>query len=490
MGVKLKTYTQPTIPLKEMAIMDTETPDNEVGAEDTSVLKSRLTGRISPYLKIDGFVLDHHSIISMEIDIKGNIPKYSFTIIDKNGVFASNHIPKSDIIANLYIRSSNDTYKPIRNDIYITQITPLGRGTPAEASEGKGNTYLIKGILFIPNISDKSTAKAYPGTSKNALLKISENLKLGFVTNEDVTVDSMNWLKLDSYYQAINDITKSAYKNENSFYDWFIDPYYCLNFINISDMLNSDDNWDYFIPQFVGGIKYLKTSSRGGGAKEPIKNIENSDIPLMLSNLSNLSGLDNFISSYKLVTKQGLTLNEYSYMHGLNFYESTEPYKEPSENFVSYNLSSYEMYKIKNTDIKDVKRYTYGGIEYHNGHEFYVHAQTMNKKNLSELNNINLVVETDEVNFHIVRGMRIPVFIIKEGLETRNEDTDSQLEDNKSKALKKIEDILQINISNVLTGYYFVRGIKYTYGLSNRDGYFFKTEFTLAKTVWEDFFKN
>lgn len=464
---------------------DTETPDNERGLEDTNIKRGRMTGKISPFLLVDGFTLDWRQIESMVIDMNGPLPKYQFTILDKSGAFGGMHLIKSDIIASLYIKSSNEeNYKPVRNDIYITKITPAGNaGSEAEAAEGKGNRYTIHGILFVPNINNRNPSKAYSGSSKSALTDIAKDLNLGFVTNEDTTKDDMNWLKIGAYYDTIHDIAAHSYKNEESFYTWFIDQYYCLNFVNLSDMLvDSADRYKMWIGT-PGVMNFLK-STDGGGQTEDNPQSTN----LFLSNHSSMAGTDIFISGYNIKTNQGEVFANYSYKHNVTYYDSGLD-DDPLKNFVDYAIHSYETYVLKNESIRGVERFYYGGVDYNNGHDQYIHAGIFNRYQMAELDKINLVIQTNGINYHILRGMRIPVMILRQGVDSRIDETKRVFEDGKSQKFKEDEDLLQININNTLTGFYVVKGIKYIYNVASANRYFFSTEITLSKTKWDDFYK-
>ena len=492
MREKLLKYIEPTMPLEEMAIMDTQTPDNKMNAEDLAIKQSEHVGRIYPFLKVDSYVFNFHDILSMELDMNDKLPKYTFTIVDGSGVFAGSHMPKSDIIASLYIKSSNDkVYNPIRNDIYITSIIPTGKtSTKGDVSEGRGNIYMVKGILFVPQLNNLAMKNALKGTSLEVLKKIAKTLKLGFVTNESSTNDSMNWLMTNSTFKDINEIVKHAYKDDNSFYTWFIDQYYCLNFINVADMLNDEEEqFDNIIPKFIGYVNDHKNPN--DKTSEDNKDESNTVVvPLLLSNHSEMIGMDTFISDFKLRANQGSILNKFSYKHVLSYYD---PYLDRSNldnNFVEYGMYSYDMYKLKNEDILTTTRYSYGGVDYKNTHTNYIDANIRNAKNLLELEQINLLAQTNEMNFHIIRGMTVPVIIMKQGLETKNEDTQEVRENVKGEDFSSTEDKLQVNINNMLTGPYVVNGIKYIYKLGTDNRFFYNTYLTLCKNVWDEKYKN
>jgi len=477
-------YVEPTIPLEEISIMDTQTPDSKHGLEDISIKKTQTIGRVYPYLRIDGYTFNFHDITYMEIDMSGALPKYNFTIVDTAGVFAGSHLPKSDIIASLYIKSSNDeVYNPIRNDIYITKVIPMGKATEDLAADGKGITYSIRGILFIPLINSAARSVVLSGTSKESLEMIARQLGLGFVTNESTTYDKMNWIKSESTFKLVDEITTHSYKDDNSFYTWFIDQYYCLNFINIADILNSaDEPIEKIFPNYIGHINNLMNPNEGI-SKEKINNIP---AEFVLSNHSALIGLDTFISSYQIKAKQGTILNDFSRKHRLYFYDPDEDRDNLKNNFIEHSIYSYDIYKIKNDSISKSERYYNGGIDYHNTHDNYIAAKLINKKNLAELDQINLIVETNEMNYHIIRGMRLPVVIMKQGLDTKNEDAQEPNPTSKSEELIQLEKNLQFNINTMLSGMYYVKDIKYVYNLYSGDRFFFKTILTLTKNVWSD----
>jgi hypothetical protein len=90
------------------------------------------------------------------------------------------------------------------------------------------------------------TNKSFPkDTSFNHLQDVAEFLKIGFASNETTTQDKM--VRLCPYInlnEFLDETVNSSYKDEDSFFCWFIDPYYYLNYVNLNKQFSLDDKTD------------------------------------------------------------------------------------------------------------------------------------------------------------------------------------------------------------------------------------------------------
>ena len=227
---KIRTVSNATIVLADMNTDD----------ESTSLLfgtgykSSKKFGYDFPYILINEYRLQRQEISSFEIDCTNFLPILHLKLLITNNQFTSQKIPKDGDIASVYLRSFNETYKPVRNDYLITHVetTFLNDQEPV-------TIFYITGILNIKKIWVEQN-KAFKGKSIDIIKKVATELQLGFATNIDgMTDDEMTWIcDWKSYKDFIIHITNHSWKNENTFYRTFVDIYYNINFVEVEKQLN------------------------------------------------------------------------------------------------------------------------------------------------------------------------------------------------------------------------------------------------------------
>jgi hypothetical protein len=79
---------------------------------------------------------------------------------------------------------------------------------------------------------------------------------LGFATNESNTNDVMTWINAyDTYKNWIDNIVMHSYKDDNSFYDIWVDYYYIMNFINMNTLYSVSDESDAILGLSTGSLQ-------------------------------------------------------------------------------------------------------------------------------------------------------------------------------------------------------------------------------------------
>jgi uncharacterized protein YxeA len=116
---------------------------------------------------------------------------------------------------------------------FSTSSSPLNEENNFEASSGRFQTYTIRGEVRIPRLY-KHFSKSFKGSSADALIKIAEDLNLGYASNEVKTNDAMTWISPNEDYETlIKHITNGAWLGEEDYFDCWIDQYYNINLVNI-----------------------------------------------------------------------------------------------------------------------------------------------------------------------------------------------------------------------------------------------------------------
>jgi hypothetical protein len=478
--------SEPSIALKQMDVMDSEKEDTPAMRKDLMVKRSNIVGDLYPYIEVSNFSFHDKTIVSMSIDESRFIPTVTATVIDKSGAFGSAYFPKTDPVLSLYVKSRNKNYKPIRNDYIITHIFPDTSGDRSQTAEGKENVYTIRGELFIPKLYN-SNINSYSGTSIDVLEKIANELDLGFATNEETTSDSMTWLSpAMKYSDLITHITTHAYKDDQSFYMSFIDKYYCLNFINVNEMLSNENDFPRVFHSLVSPSEHLKND------KEQEDNMSSN---LLLCNSNTVARSDIFIRELKPITRQGKYLTQNLFRRTIQFYDYTLNESDPSNKEVEFFIEPISEQRKKeegeplipeNEDLRTKSTATYLGIDYGNTHTNYKFAQIHNSHNIDEINKIKLQITTVGTNLNITRGMRVPIMIVREGKE-EGEMYDARVNEDKPTDIKKLERNINMKVDQFLSDFYVIVGIKFSYdpAEASKDATHFFTEIELAKRDWK-----
>ena len=447
-------------------------------------------GSVTPTVFINGYHVSPY-MNAFVIEMNGFLPvlKLSFNAIDT--VFISANYPKDGDIVSVYIRSILE-YKPLRMDFNILSVSseitsrmdPIGIDPIGKSSNLRFN---ILAECRIPGLYTHRS-KSFPGTnSYEALLEISQDLSLGFATNDSSPGDTMSWLCPNySYYDFIREITESAFKNENSFYLSFVDCYYNLNFINLGNQFSFLKNPEYTALISIGS-KGVLVDAKTPGASLP----EQREYPLLISNRYKTGEVPFGINGYILISNSGQKANATGYITEILFYDEGSDAQNPIEKIVNYEVESdtpdsieesmfLQKGRMKEEIYRDEKRVEWMGVlnEYSPDnpgvHPNYFHAQHQNRMNLEDVTKFTLRVELESYFPGIYRGQVLPIEImVIDNTDTRKSNSGS-LEDLKSP--NRDENV----VDEFLSGIYVVMGTEIVWDLRGM-----KQILNLCRRVWK-----
>lgn len=483
LGNKILSLFKPTIQLEEIAIKDSE-KDNM----NDEMKPSKFIGSISPYIKINGYVFDHTEILDMVLSETGFLPTLRVTLIDTKGIFKSSYFPKVNPILSLYIRSKHDKLKCVRCDFLVTNVTSDSSEDDRDHDIGKNTEFVFSGILMVPNIYSNAPQSYSKLTSYEVLQSIASDMKLGFASNEDYTNDRMTWIKpLASKSNFIQHIILRSFKDDKSFYMGFIDKYYHLNFINVASMFSEDGDFDKVYENILTAEDMYKRQS-----DTTLGDATNS---LVLTNMSKSQKTDLYLQEHRPNTTSGSKLIKSGYVRSVSYYDQ-QLTTDPKKNIVLLDIrpiSATLMPGGKNKKPGDIvnenlemfaSNLSYGewcGIDYNNGHDNFNYAQIQNEHNNGEIRKVTLYVRLDGMNLNIIRGMRVPVVIVRENAsEIVDAESNVNSADKPKNDVEK-DDTIQIVKDKWLSGYYVVGDLTYTY----EEGKFI-TEATLLRMNWSE----
>lgn len=467
---KIVTISKPTLPV------DYIFKNNRTGGKFPSGGPLRDTddknyGVSAPFVIINGFNVSK-ILYYFEIDTTGKIPVLNMSFGIPDPVFLSVGYPKDGDIVSVYIRSLVDEYKPLRMDFNILSI----QSSTSSDSDGiyQDDSPQIISILAetrIPGLYSEF-CKSFPSQSSyEALFRVSEDLGLGFSANEFSTDDRMTWISPNfSYYDFIESVCNRAYKNETSFFEWWIDVYYNLNFVNLNETISflSNEIDDKILVQPGQGFNLTDGAIPGGTTLKPI------EIPLSLTNLVSFKGFPNYITGYTLVSNSGNTTNEIGYIQKVQFFDDSLKTDKQSERYIQYDVSPITSENILPNMViqrgrpkedlykKEVRKRWMGILDYSEGgtHKNFIQSKVQNEINFKDLTKFILQIKTSSFFGGIYRGQSIPIEIYALGGNERFQQVGNEENANENNQSTVRDEFL--------SGVYVLLG--YTIGYTPEDG--------------------
>lgn len=401
--------------LDELFIEDTESPEAQKSPSNVRPLDVKTSSRMGvviPMIAINTMIIQEEDMLDFELDMSNKIPKLMFSFIDQRGRFNISAPIDGDVIS-LYLRPPDaDNQKPIRIDFIISRIL----GEPLNKS------YFIIGDMKIPRFYSEAYKSFPENTSFEHLGDVCEELGLGFASNETSTDDKMiRIIPAETYETFIEETVDSAYKDEDSFFDWYIDPYYYLCLVNVNKQFSLEDKTEEI--NITSSIP-ISAMPGQGETEDSIKG------SLVLTNLNTMAGQNIFITGYSFENSSGKiwTSNGYKrYAQWLSIEDGEPIYDEAySEALTTPGAEDkYILLKGRRSDgppnypkptYQDENRYKWMGKQ--NGltfkgnvHDNFCYSQVLNHQNLEELKKTRLIVTINGMNHYLYKYQRIPILI-------------------------------------------------------------------------------
>jgi len=481
----IRVLTEPTIVLDDINSTDAESGTSDSTGKPTSAVKySKQQGGVYPLIQILSKTFESEQVVSLEIDSSGTTPFISVNLLIKDKSFYSSAFPKDGDLMSIFIRSKDDLFKPIRNDYDITNISINSREGGGENSY---DTMSIFGTLRVPGY-DAKKCFSKKGTSFTTLMETATDLNLGFATNEVDTNDEQVWIcPFDKTRDFIDETTLAAWKDTNSFFTSYIDPFYYLNFVNVEPQFSDETEIEEAMLIDLLTNDYGKDSEQG---KVSTKSV--------LTNWEESSGSAFYMLNHSLVNNaSGINLT-YGYKRYVQYYDAL--LKESQNVFIDpLTTDGAERDKIllKGRPNEDfyLQQFeskwmgTQYGTNGENCHEKYNIARVQNFQNLVHLDKMGLKVTLQSINPNLRRMQSVPVVIVIKRDAVRkiiNEPEDesqqasipNESEPNRTKSALDANES-PITIDKTISGFYVISGIKYIY----RKGEF-RQELNLVRREW------
>jgi hypothetical protein len=483
----VKTLRQPTVKLITLSDYDTSATGEGLGGIQRSKQlpdSSQLLGANRPFIKIGGQIVSN--IESLVLDETSFIPTLTLVFTDLSGEFAGYNFPKRNLMAAVYIATSNDKFKPIRSDYLITKVRTL----PSKSDESqllltKNTTYIINAELFVPRLYN-NVSKSYSNSlSMDTLMNICTDLGLGYAQNDFTTNDAMTWINYNtSPLNFIREITNYTYSNDNAFFNGFINKELIFNLIEVNEQLKGLET-DF---TYINSNNPLRTNLTQESKTSTLKSQINDGLEVnFLTNLSQNIGRSNYIIEANLISNQGEILKRDGYLKKIYYYDHFDENEDIKKKFKDFYVTplntagSDEITMLIPDDegMAEIGNKKWMNINYGNTHENWNAARVFNTHNLKELDKIQLRVVTNGINFQIIRGSSIPVLMTMRLAETLRKNPDV----NKERQVQPKETLESEVLDDQLSGRYYVIGVKYHY--TPLESNQFSTEFFLARREWQ-----
>ena len=481
----IRSISDPSIVLDDIQSMDVENGTaSTIGSPSSNVKYSNQYGGLFPLVQINGKTFDSEQIVSMEIRCTGFRPIASVTFYVRDKSFYSLHYPKDGDLLSIFIRSKDDSLKVIHNDYEITNVNV---NTFPGGGETTPDDMTVTGVLRIPDL-DAEKCFSKEGTSYDVLLSTANDLKLGFASNELDTSDSQTWIcPFDKVSDFIYNVSLASWKDDKSFFTYFIDHYYYLNFVNVEPLFSAKATIDDAL-----GLELLTQDFGKDSTQSKFQG------KLVLSNWEDISGTNFFIQSYSLQNYSASINLSNGYKRYVQYYDAllkeyqflyVDPKTTPGAEQDQIILKGRPNENFYKTQVK----YKWLGVQYgnngENAHEKINYAKINNYQNLVHLDKMQLVVNLENINLNLRRMQVIPIVIIvnKDYVRRKvNEPIDDQQEKSmpnsdeptRDKSLMNAEE-LPFTIDKTISGNYVIKDIIYTYIQGQ-----FKQQCVLIRREW------
>jgi|694.fasta_scaffold02511_20 hypothetical protein len=467
--LRILQITKPEIVLDQIKHDDLENSTNN------KYNLGKMWGFVFPLIKINGKMYTDSDIDFFQLNVSGFLPTITLTVVDLHNQFKNRNFPMAGAVISVFIRGAGDDkiFKPIRIDFDTVSITPFG-GVP-----GKGTMFRMTGKMRVPNLF-KDTCGYFSGTSFETLLEISKKMQLGFSSNVTGTSDSMNWINpTDTTARFVQDITSSAYLDEDSFFGSYIDPYYLLNFVELNrlyqDTADIEQSFNFSASDVSSYVKNVEDSQ---GEANVLTNH-----PEMRGTARYLDAYNSYNNTSKITTDHGYFRFEQHYDVDNKEYvnEFVDPFATDDPNKVTlkgrgvgfYDKGSQAVpeFSFKQRDFKT----KYLGKQGSNMHPQFNYSIILNYQNQLEIQKYGLVVTLNAVNPALHRFQRIFVIIYDFG---RSQTSTMDEELNKTQNREPSEGAQSTNyktgnsgefgeqtqsLNQALSGFYVISEISYKY---------------------------
>lgn len=364
----------------EVRIPLTETTPDEVGEENYHGNKSDkqqtlVYGILTPLIMINNIVIDFTDVNSFILKSEGPVPTLDIDVNDRCGLTSTLDTPGLDNTIVVHILPPFDNaYKKIKLLFYISNMNI------------SGNKIKMTGIYKVPGLICDNISSFGKIDTYKLFEQIAIKTQLGFASNCESSNNDERYIYCDniSYLEMMNREIKRANSDETHVYNYWIDYWDTLNFVDIYKRYNDSDSgedMEIWINNNVG-------ETNAGIEIKPIK------VRAELSNHPETAQSDVGIIKKEVINKSGNNISS-----GTDKVYSI--YKE--------NNKEYMDYLIQDGDVKEdiLKKLYYLGEVY--GEYDYLLPEACYSSYMQKLNAEVIRVTLRGPNLGMIRGRKVDV---------------------------------------------------------------------------------
>lgn len=346
-----------------------------------------------PFLSYSNNPIQDRDIVQLKLYHAGMIPKCSVTFVDSQNLIRNVGQPKDDTTFDVFIHARSNSLKSIHLSFVIEKFNQVSAGQ-----------YNMIGTLYIPGGQQlyRTSYGNFEGTSYEAIRDVVKKLSLGFNSNIVNTEDKMNWIYGGKKtWETMDEMVKNSYINDKSFMAGYIDFYYCFNYVDVQKEVDRDISKD------VG----VETGTDKGTKIDKI----------VAQKLNNEASMNKsaFYFAADPVTKQKNTAKNLKkgYRTVIKYYDRKKKKfcvfkieSNTSDGKTTYILKAapYD----KKSFAKNESHIDFGEIDLDNVHANYLYANELNRRNLDELSNVEMILQLPNVNLNIYKYQKIDILMV------------------------------------------------------------------------------
>ena len=483
----------------EPALMPTEIKMEALAEDegDNVDKQTKAIGAFEPFILCNGVQVKRVNIESFEIELSGNVPRCSVSFTDL-GAFKVDSMPRDGDFFTILLNSKHqETFKSIHMDFDIIEVN-----SSADAPDVEGNSEIsLEGIAKIPRLFGEDCQVLDSDTSLAHLEKIARDLELGLATNVESTDDKQARIQAyETFLDFIKSIVEDSYISDDAFAKWYIDQYYYLTYVDINKIFNSKNPK---LDEVMSVLTSFTNSEAQRRTAEDSTDSDNIQVPLILTNHLELTGLSCYIRDFEIVNNSSKISLKAGNSRNVQIYDNNSEKGERFQEFTIEPLTTEELTELeeplkgnrKDERYKDQVKYKYMGRQnagddgLGNTHANAAFTKLHRKQNQMELEKMKLKCTVEGFNPSLYKFSKVPVVIYhydKTKIEAEqmadHHREKAGLTERPHKAGKSEADPNEVSqmMDKFLSGFYVIENIDYKY--DKEEGML--TYFTLLRREW------
>ena len=484
----------------EPAILPTEIKMDAIGEEsgDNVDKQSKEIGAFEPFILCNGVQVASNEIDSLNLVLEGKVPRCNISFNDSHGAFKVDSMPRDGDFFTVLLNSKHqETFKSIHMDFDIVEVQ-----SEAEAPNSPGGSLIsLSGVCKVPRLYAEDCQILDSDTALTHLETVARELELGLATNIDATDDAQARIQAyTTYFDFIKSIVEDSYVSDDAFVKFYIDQYYYVNFIDINKIFNSPSpKLDEVMTVLTG----FAESEAKKGKTEDTTDSDNVEVPLILTNHKDLSGLSCHVVDYELINNSNKISLEGGYSRTCQLYDNNSDAGDRFQEFTIEPLVTEELSELdeplrgnrKDERYKDQVKFKYMGRQnagddgLGNTHSNAIYTKLHDAQNNMEIEKMKLKVNVVGFNPSLYKFCKVPVVMYHyDGVKIEAEQKADQKREEAGLTERPLgagkpdgepNEFTQM-MDKFISGYYIVENINYRYDAETA----ITTELTLIRREW------